>query len=286
MDIYFIGVGVMGRGMVRNLMKAGHRVHIYSRTKERAQPVIDEGALWYSSVAECAKKSSVIITIVGYPKDVEEVYFGAGGILENAPDHAIVADMTTSSPGLAEKIYEAAKAKGLRALDAPVSGGDSGAKNGTLAIMVGGDKAAFDECLPVFEAMGKSIRYMGKAGSGQHTKMANQIVIAGTISGVCEAIAYANKAGVDAQGMLDAISSGAAASWQLSNNGQKIINGDFAPGFYIKHFIKDMGLAKDEADSRALPLPVLEKTLDTYRALAQKGLGDEGTQALIKAYED
>ncbi len=286
MDIYFIGVGVMGRGMVRNLMKAGHRVHIYSRTKERAQPVIDEGALWYSSVAECAKKSSVIITIVGYPKDVEEVYFGAGGILENAPDHAIVADMTTSSPGLAEKIYEAAKAKGLRALDAPVSGGDSGAKNGTLAIMVGGDKAAFDECLPVFEAMGKSIRYMGKAGSGQHTKMANQIVIAGTISGVCEAIAYANKAGVDAQGMLDAISSGAAASWPLSNNGQKIINGDFAPGFYIKHFIKDMGLAKDEADSRALPLPVLEKTLDTYRALAQKGLGDEGTQALIKAYED
>ncbi len=286
MDISFIGVGVMGRGMVRNLMKAGHRVHIYSRTKERAQPVIDEGALWYSSVAECAKKSSVIITIVGYPKDVEEVYFGAGGILENAPDHAIVADMTTSSPGLAEKIYEAAKAKGLRALDAPVSGGDSGAKNGTLAIMVGGDKAAFDECLPVFEAMGKSIRYMGKAGSGQHTKMANQIVIAGTISGVCEAIAYANKAGVDAQGMLDAISSGAAASWQLSNNGQKIINGDFAPGFYIKHFIKDMGLAKDEADSRALPLPVLEKTLDTYRALAQKGLGDEGTQALIKAYED
>lgn len=286
MDISFIGVGVMGRGMVRNLMKAGHRVHIYSRTKERAQPVIDEGALWYSSVAECAKKSSVIITIVGYPKDVEEVYFGAGGILENAPDHAIVADMTTSSPGLAEKIDEAAKAKGLRALDAPVSGGDSGAKNGTLAIMVGGDKAAFDECLPVFEAMGKSIRYMGKAGSGQHTKMANQIVIAGTISGVCEAIAYANKAGVDAQGMLDAISSGAAASWQLSNNGQKIINGDFAPGFYIKHFIKDMGLAKDEADSRALPLPVLEKTLDTYRALAQKGLGDEGTQALIKAYED
>lgn len=286
MDISFIGVGVMGRGMVRNLMKAGYRVHIYSRTKERAQPVIDEGALWYSSVAECAKKSSVIITIVGYPKDVEEVYFGAGGILENAPDHAIVADMTTSSPGLAEKIYEAAKAKGLRALDAPVSGGDSGAKNGTLAIMVGGDKAAFDECLPVFEAMGKSIRYMGKAGSGQHTKMANQIVIAGTISGVCEAIAYANKAGVDAQGMLDAISSGAAASWQLSNNGQKIINGDFAPGFYIKHFIKDMGLAKDEADSRALPLPVLEKTLDTYRALAQKGLGDEGTQALIKAYED
>lgn len=285
MDISFIGVGVMGRGMVRNLMKAGHRVHIYSRTKERAQPVIDEGALWYSSVAECAKKSSVIITIVGYPKDVEEVYFGAGGILENAPDHAIVADMTTSSPGLAEKIYEAAKAKGLRALDAPVSGGDSGAKNGTLAIMVGGDKSAFDECLPVFEAMGKSIRYMGKAGSGQHTKMANQIVIAGTISGVCEAIAYANKAGVDAQGMLDAISSGAAASWQLSNNGQKIINGDFAPGFYIKHFIKDMGLAKDEADSRALPLPVLEKTLDTYRALAQKGLGDEGTQALIKAYE-
>lgn len=286
MDISFIGVGVMGRGMVRNLMKAGHKVHIYSRTKERAQPVIDEGALWYSSVAECAKKSSVIITIVGYPKDVEEVYFGAGGILENAPNNAIVVDMTTSSPGLAEKIDEAAKAKGLRALDAPVSGGDSGAKNGTLAIMVGGDKAAFDECLPVFEAMGKSIRYMGKAGSGQHTKMANQIVIAGTISGVCEAIAYANKAGVDTQGMLDAISSGAAASWQLSNNGQKIINGDFAPGFYIKHFIKDMGLAKDEADSRALPLPVLEKTLDTYRALAQKGLGDEGTQALIKAYED
>lgn len=286
MDISFIGVGVMGRGMVRNLMKAGHRVHIYSRTKERAQPVIDEGALWHDSVAECAKQSNVIITIVGYPRDVEEVYFGPGGILENAPAHAIVVDMTTSSPGLAEKIYQAALAKGLRALDAPVSGGDSGAKNGTLAIMVGGDRQAFDECMPVFEAMGKTIRYMGKAGCGQHTKMANQIVIAGTISGVCEAIAYAQKAGLDAQAVLDAISSGAAASWQLSNNGQKVINGDFAPGFYIKHFIKDMGLAKEEADSRGLPLPVLEKTLETYQALAQKGLGDEGTQALIKAYRD
>ena len=284
MNISFIGVGVMGRGMVRNLMKAGYKVHIYSRTREKAQPVIEEGALWHDSVASCAAASPVIITIVGYPKDVEEVYFAPGGILDSAPANAILVDMTTSSPVLAEKIFDAAVKKGLRALDAPVSGGDSGAANGTLAIMVGGLEETFRECLPVMEAMGKSIRYMGKAGCGQHTKMANQIVISGTVSGVSEAIAYAQRAGLDAQNMLDAISSGAASSWQLSNNGQKMIKGDFAPGFYIKHFIKDMALAKEEADARGLSLPILEKTLDTYRALMENGLGDEGTQALIKAY--
>ena len=284
MNISFIGVGVMGRGMVRNLMKAGYKVHIYSRTREKAQPVIEEGALWHDSVASCVAASPVIITIVGYPKDVEEVYFAPGGILDSAPANAILVDMTTSSPVLAEKIFNAAAKKGLRALDAPVSGGDSGAANGTLAIMVGGLEETFRECLPVLEAMGKSIRYMGKAGSGQHTKMANQIVISGTVSGVSEAIAYAERAGLDTQNMLDAISSGAASSWQLSNNGQKMIKGDFAPGFYIKHFIKDMALAKEEADARGLSLPILEKTLDTYRALMKNGLGDEGTQALIKAY--
>jgi 3-hydroxyisobutyrate dehydrogenase/2-hydroxy-3-oxopropionate reductase len=242
--------------------------------------------LWCESAGECAKGQDAVITIVGYPKDVEQVYFGEDGILENARPGAYLIDMTTTSPQLSQRIFEKAKEKGLHALDAPVSGGDTGAKNGTLAIMVGGEKQAFDDCLPIFEAMGKNIVYQGPAGCGQHCKMANQIAIAGTIAGVCEAIAYAKAKGMDPQVMLDTIGSGAAASWQLSNNGAQILKGNMDPGFFIKHFIKDMSIADEEAQAAGLQLGVLDEALRMYRELAEKGLGDLGTQALIQYYED
>lgn len=285
MKIGFIGVGVMGQSMVRNLMKKGHELHVYSRSKHKADAVVSEGAVWHDTIRECVKGCAVIITIVGYPKDVEEVYFGAEGILLSADEGSIVIDMTTTSPLLAQRIYGEAKMRNIRALDAPVSGGDSGAKAGTLTIMAGGDRDAFEQCRGVFECMGSSIRYEGAAGCGQHTKMANQIAIAGAIAGVCEAIAYGKKAGLDVGHMLDTISSGAAGSWQMSNNGKRIVQSDFAPGFYIKHFIKDMAIAREEAAERGVQLPVLDTVLAFYRELELEGLGDLGTQALIKAYE-
>ena len=282
MKIGFIGVGVMGGPMVLNLMKKGFDVSIYTRTKEKAQYVIDAGAHWCDTVAEAAKGRDAVITIVGYPKDVEEVYFGENGIIANADQGAVLIDMTTTSPKLSQKIYEAAKANGLTALDAPVSGGDVGAQKGTLAIMVGGDKDVFDKMVPVFEAMGTNIRYQGAAGNGQHTKMANQIAITGCIASVCEAITYAKNCGLDPQDMFNAISTGAAGSWQMTNNGQKIIDGNFAPGFFVKHFIKDMNIAIDESDARELGLEVLHLVRDKYVKLAEMGCEDDGTQALIK----
>ncbi len=282
MKIGFIGVGVMGGPMVLNLMKKGFDVSVYTRTKEKAQYVIDAGAHWCNTVAEAAKGRDVVITIVGYPKDVEEVYFGEQGIIANADKNTVLIDMTTTSPKLSQKIYTEAVSKGLTALDAPVSGGDVGAQKGTLAIMVGGDKDVFEKMIPVFEAMGTNIRYQGAAGNGQHTKMANQIAIAGCIASVCEAIAYAKNCGLDPQDMFNAISTGAAGSWQMTNNGQKIINGDFAPGFFVKHFIKDMNIAIDEADARQLSLEVLRLVRDQYVKLAELGYEDDGTQALFK----
>ena len=285
MKIGFIGVGVMGGPMVLNLMKKGFDVSVYTRTKSKAQAVLDAGAHWCDTVAEAAKGRDVVITIVGYPKDVEEVYFGAGGIIENADVGTVLIDMTTTSPRLSQRIYEEAAKKGLPALDAPVSGGDVGAQKGTLAIMVGGDREAFDRMQPVFAAMGTNIRYQGAAGNGQHTKMANQIAISGCIASVCEAIAYAKKCGLDPQDMFDAISTGAAGSWQMTNNGQKIIDGNFAPGFYVKHFIKDMNIAIDESDAREMGLDVLHLVRDKYVKLAELGGEDDGTQALIKVVE-
>lgn len=285
MKIGFIGVGVMGAPMVLNLMKKGFEVAVYTRTKEKAQGVIDAGACWCDTVAEAAKGKDVVITIVGYPKDVEQVYFGKDGIIENAEEGAVLIDMTTTSPKLSKKIYEEAEKRGLKALDAPVSGGDIGAQKGTLAIMVGGDRDVFDKMVPVFEAMGTNIRYQGPAGNGQHTKMANQIAITGCIASVCEAITYAKNCGLDPQDMFNAVSTGAAGSWQMTNNGQKIIDGDFAPGFFVKHFIKDMNIAIDEADGRGLGLDVLHLVRDKYVALSEMGGDDEGTQALIKVME-
>lgn len=284
MRIGFIGVGVMGNGMVKNLLSHGYEVNAYTRTRAKALEALDAGAEWRESVADCVRDADAVITMVGFPPDVEEVYFGEKGILASARPGTLVIDMTTTSPRLAQRIYTEAADRGLSALDAPVSGGDTGARAGTLAIMVGGDREAFDRAVPIFEAMGKSIRYMGAAGSGQHTKMANQIAIAGTLAGVCEAIAYARAAGLDVDEVISTISGGAASSWQLANNGPKSAHGDFAPGFFIKHFIKDMTLADGEARARDLPMPVLEKVLAMFRALEAQGYGDEGTQALIRAY--
>ena len=284
MRIGFIGVGVMGNGMVKNLLSHGYEVNAYTRTRAKALEALEAGAEWRESAADCVRDADAVITMVGFPPDVEEVYFGERGILANARPGTLVIDMTTTSPRLAQRIYTEAADRGLSALDAPVSGGDTGARAGTLAIMVGGDREAFERAVPIFEAMGKSIRYMGVAGSGQHTKMANQIAIAGTLAGVCEAIAYARAAGLDVDEVISTISGGAASSWQLANNGPKSAHGDFAPGFFIKHFIKDMTLADGEARARDLPMPVLEKVLAMFRALEAQGYGDEGTQALIRAY--
>lgn len=283
--IGFIGVGIMGKSMVRNLMKNGFEVSIFARNKGKVLDVISEGAEFYSTISECVKNCDATITIVGFPKDVDEVYFGKNGILENVKKGSYVIDMTTSSPELAVKIYEEAKSKGIKALDAPVTGGDIGAKNGTLTILVGGDEEDYKVCMPIFNAMGTNIHYEGKAGFGQHTKLANQIMIAGAISGVCEAMAYAEEKGLDVKKMLDSVSTGAAGSKQLELVSPKILDNDFAPGFFIKHFIKDMKLARDEALANGLELEVLSKALENYEALEKEGFGDLGTQALIKHYK-
>lgn len=285
MKIGFIGIGVMGQSMVRNLMKKGYDVSVYNRTRAKADAVVQEGAHWCENVRDCAEDKDVVITIVGYPKDVEEVYFGEKGIIENARKGAVLIDMTTTSPKLSKRIYEAAKARGIDALDAPVSGGDVGAENGTLSIMVGGDEPVFKTCVPVFEAMGTNIIYEGGPGAGQHTKMANQIAIAGAVSGVCEALAYAKAVGLDEQTMLDSISTGAAGSFQMSNTAPRILKNDFDPGFFVKHYIKDMKIAKEEADEASAHLEVLNKVLEMYESLEKEGYGDLGTQALIKYYE-
>lgn len=283
--IGFIGVGIMGKSMVRNLRKAGYEVAIYTRTKAKAEDVIAEGAVWCDTVAECAKGRDAVITIVGYPKDVEEVYFGENGIIEAADPGTYVIDMTTTSPRLAVRIWEEAEKAGLHAVDAPVTGGDTGAKAGTLTILAGGKKEDFDACVPVFEAMGKNINYEGKAGNGQHTKMCNQIAIAGALAGACEAMVYAKNTGLDVDTMLKSISTGAAGSAQMNNVASKAAKDDYAPGFFLKHFIKDMGLADEEALAADTRLGVLEDVLAMAKKLEADGMGDLGTQALIKYYK-
>ena len=286
MRIAFIGLGVMGQPMASNLMAGGHTLKVYTRSKEKAQAVVQEGAAWADTIASCVEGCEAVITMVGFPRDVEQVYMGPGGILDSAAGGTLLIDMTTTSPELSARIYEAARLKGLRALDAPVSGGDIGAQKGTLAIMVGGEKADFEACLPIFQCMGKNIVYAGAAGSGQHTKMANQIAIAGAVSGVAEAIAYGKSVGLDVETMLGCISQGAAGSWQMTNNGAKMMKDDMAPGFYIKHYIKDMRLAREESSARTLDLPVLKQVLLEYEALADQGLDELGTQAIIKYYDE
>lgn len=284
--IGFIGVGIMGKSMVRNLMKAGYEVHIFARTREKAEDVIAEGAVFHDSIADCVKERDAVITIVGFPKDVEEVYFDAGNILDSAKAGAYLIDMTTTSPMIAEEIYKEGTQRGFHVLDAPVTGGDTGAKAGTLSILVGGEKADFEACMPLFEAMGTNINYQGKAGCGQHAKLANQIMIAGTISGVCEALTYAKAKGLDLETVVKSVATGAAGSRQLDLFAPKIMAGDFAPGFFMKHFIKDMTLALNEANRSGLSLEVLSQVLASYEELQAAGHGELGTQALIKYYEE
>ncbi|MFP7478606.1 NAD(P)-dependent oxidoreductase [Terribacillus saccharophilus] len=280
----FIGTGVMGKSMGRNLMQAGFELAVYTRTKAKAEELIDAGAVWHDTPASLAASVDAVITMVGYPSDVREVYFGENGIIHHANPGTYVIDMTTSKPALAEEIYAEAKTKGIFALDAPVSGGDIGAQNGKLAIMVGGEADAFQAVLPVFEAMGENIILQGPAGFGQHTKLINQVTIASNMVGVCEAIAYAEHAGMDPSKVLQSITTGAAGSFSLSNLAPRMIKGDYDPGFYVKHFIKDMKLALEAANEMGMTTPGLELSLSLYERLAENGDEDLGTQALIKLF--
>lgn len=285
-NIGFVGTGVMGKSMARNLMEAGYGLSVYTRTKAKADELINEGAGWKGTVADLARDSHVIISMVGYPADVKQVYFGEDGILENAPRDAYVVDMTTSSPLIAEDIHKQAKASGLRALDAPVSGGDVGAQNATLTIMVGGEAEDFNALYPLFSEVGENIVHQGPPGAGQHTKMSNQITIASNMVGVCEAMVYAKKAGLDPENVLKSITSGSAGSWSLSYLAPKMLQHDFAPGFYVKHLIKDMGIALESAKEMGLTLPGLELAERLYQKLAERGHEDDGTQALYMLFDD
>ena len=284
-QIGWIGTGVMGQSQARHLMNAGHELHLYSRTKEKAADLIDAGAKWHDTAAAVAHHSEIVFTMVGFPKDVEEVYFAPNGILAGTQAGMILIDMTTTKPSLAEKIHAAAQNLDAQSVDAPVSGGDVGARNATLSIMVGGDDTAVAAVMPLFEIMGKNIVHQGKAGAGQHTKMVNQITIAGTMIGVCEAMIYGRKAGLDLETVLKSIGSGAAGCWTLDNLAPRILARNFDPGFFIDHFIKDMEIALDEAARMDLSLPGLALVNQLYRAVKAQGKGDRGTHALVLALE-
>lgn len=280
----FIGLGNMGQSMAGHILQAGYPLRVYNRSRGKADALLARGAVWCDSPGELAANADVVITIVGYPHDVEQVYLGDNGIVARARG-ALLIDMTTSSPELAQRIAKAAAEQGCSALDAPVSGGDIGARDAKLAIMVGGAQVAFDAALPILQLLGPNIVLQGGPGAGQHTKMCNQIVIAATIMGVCEGLAYGKAAGLDLPTVLKSIGGGAASGFQLTVMGQKIINGDFAPGFYIEHFIKDLGIALAEAGRMQLDLPALALARRLYEELAQQGHGRLGTQALFKHYE-
>ncbi|EKN7383908.1 NAD(P)-dependent oxidoreductase [Listeria monocytogenes] len=282
--IGFVGTGVMGSSMAGHLLEAGYEVLVYTRTKTKAEDLLDKGALWVETPGELANKVDILISMVGYPKDVEELYLGENGFLENLAVGTVAIDMTTSSPALAKKMAEFGREKGIGVLDAPVSGGDIGAKNGTLSIMVGGSEDVFLKVKPIFDILGSSVILQGDAGAGQHTKMVNQIAIASNMIGVTEAIIYAEAAGLNPSRVLDSISGGAAGSWSLANLIPRVLKDDFSPGFFIKHFIKDMGIAISEAKQMGSELPGLTLAEKMYQTLAEQGLSEEGTQALIKYY--
>ncbi len=282
--IAFIGVGKMGKPMVKNLIKLGFDVHIFARSIMKVYDVINNGARYHSTINDCVKDCEVIITMVGVPKDVEEVYFATGKILDSAKEGTYIIDMTTTSPSLAKMIHEEGSRRGLHVLDAPVTGGVKGAKEATLSIMVGGDEDDYRACLPLFRALGTNINYMGEAGMGQQTKLANQIIIAGTLAGVCEGLTYAKAKGLDMSRFLRAVSTGGADSKQLESAGPKILDRDFTPGFTVKHFVKDMLLAVDEASKEDLNLDVLLTVLSHFKKLEEDFFADNGTQVLIKYY--
>jgi 3-hydroxyisobutyrate dehydrogenase len=281
----WIGTGVMGRWMCGHLMAKGYKATVYNRSRDKAKPLLDEGAAWADTPRAVAEKSDVVFAIVGFPKDVREVFLGPDGALAGSKAGNILVDMTTSEPSLAREIYAEAKKKGVFAVDAPVSGGDVGAKNAGLSIMVGGDADAFEAVRPLFECMGKTIVHQGPAGAGQHTKMVNQILIAGTMVGVCEALIYGQKAGLDMNTVLKSVSTGAAGSKALEVLAPRMLKGDFEPGFFVEHFIKDMGIALAEAERMSIALPGLALVKQLYEAVRAQGYGRKGTQALLLALE-
>lgn len=284
MDIGFIGTGVMGKSIVKHLLTAGYQVNVYNRTKAKADELVAEGAIWQDTPAAVAEKSDVIFSMVGYPADVEEIYFKENGVLTVPVSGKILVDLTTSTPTLAKRIYLAAQENGAAALDAPVSGGDLGAKNATLTIMVGGDKETYEKVVPLFEVMGKTYTLHGSAGKGQHTKMANQIMIAGTMTGMTEMMVYANQAGLDVEKVIKTLSGGSASNWSMENYGPRILKEDYSPGFFVKHFIKDLRIALEEAEKMQLTLPGTKLAKELYDKLAEQGFENDGTQALIKLW--
>jgi 3-hydroxyisobutyrate dehydrogenase len=284
--IGFIGTGVMGKSMAMNLLKAGYAVHVYTRTKKKAEELIQEGCKWRDSIRELAGTASVIITMVGDPTDVREVYLSESGIINSANPGTYLIDMSSSSPKLAKEIHQEALSRVMYALDAPVSGGDIGARDGKLAIMVGGEQEVFETVRPILEVLGENILLQGDAGSGQHTKICNQITIAPAMIGVCEAIAYAEKGGLDPAMVLKSIETGAAGSFSLSRLAPRMIVENYAPGFYVKHFIKDMTIALESAKELGMMTPGLELAKKMYEELALRGEEESGTQALIKLYRN
>lgn len=283
MKIGWIGTGIMGGPMAGHLQAAGHDLYIFNRTRVKAESLLNNGSYWCESPVEVAANSEIVFTMVAFPADVEEVYLGENGILSIEGSCRIVVDMTTSRPSLAQTIARVAAERGLNSLDAPVSGGDIGARNATLAIMVGGNKEVFGTVLPLFQLMGQTISYMGGPGAGQHTKMCNQILVAGTMIGVCESLLYADKAGLDQQSVINIIGKGAASCWSINVLGPRIVSGNYEPGFVVEHFIKDMGIALQEAASVDLSLPGLALVHQLYLAVKAQGHGRLGTHALILA---
>jgi 3-hydroxyisobutyrate dehydrogenase len=283
--IGWIGTGVMGRWMCQHLMTKGYKATVYTRSREKARPLLDAGANWADSPRAVAERSDAVFAIVGFPRDVREVFLGSDGALAGSRPGTLLVDMTTSEPSLTREIYEAARQKGVYSIDAPVSGGDVGAKNATLSIMVGGDAEAVEAARPLLECMGKTIVHQGPAGAGQHTKMVNQVLIATNMIGVCEALLYGYKAGLDLKTVQQSVGGGAAASWSLNNLGPRIIDRNFEPGFFVEHFIKDMGIALDEARRMNLALPGLALANQLYLAVQAQGWGLKGTHALMLALE-
>lgn len=281
----FIGLGVMGHALAGHLLKAGHPLFVYTRREEKARDLVSSGAVWKSSPALLATECDVVFTMVGYPTDVEEVYFGDKGLIGAARPGSILVDLTTSSPELAMRIHAAAATRGVAALDAPVSGGDIGARNATLTIMAGGDEGAFEAAKPVLELFGPTVIRQGGPGAGQHTKMTNQISVAGCLISAMESMIYARAAGLDPLRVLQSIGKGAASSWQLNNTAPRMLSGDFNPGFFVKHFLKDLKIALDSARAMKIHLPFLELAENLYAKAVAEGLGDLGTQALFNLYE-
>jgi 3-hydroxyisobutyrate dehydrogenase len=283
--IGWIGAGVMGSAMCGHLLQAGYRVTVHSRTRSKAQPLLNRGAQWADHPRAVAAESDVLITMVGFPRDVRTVYFDETGVLAGARDGMILIDMTTTQPSLSCEIAAAASAKDLSAIDAPVSGGEVGAKNAALSIMIGGDRTSVQAVMPLFELLGKKIVHQGGPGTGQQAKLCNQIVIAGTMVGVCESLLYGYKAGLDLTRMLESIRGGAAACWTLDNLAPRILQRNFDPGFFVDHFIKDMGIALEEANRMDLVLPGLTLVHQLYQTVQTLGHGRSGTHALMLALE-